>query len=173
MIKHFNKIVIIGGPGTGKTTLAKNLASLLSITSYSLDDIKFNNNWKPKDTKEVDFQINNLLKKEQWIIEGNHLRNLELILEECDFVIFLDFPMELQVKGIFKRFFSNFHHCIKDMKNCKEKISFSFFLKTIFFNIKKRPKIISLLMKGYNFRLMLIANYKQINDFLLKVKNQV
>ena len=31
MIKDCNKIVIIGGPGTGKTTLAKDLSSILKI----------------------------------------------------------------------------------------------------------------------------------------------
>ncbi len=171
-LRNVNKIAIIGGPGTGKTTLSKQLGDLLFLPTYSLDSIKFHKNWKAKSKEDVDIAISNLIQKPKWIIEGNHLRNLKSILQESELVVFLDFPMILQLYGIFRRFFSNFHYCIKNIKNCKERISFSFFLKTIFFNIRKRPKIISLLMRDYKFKLILIANYEQIEEFLKKIKNQ-
>lgn len=169
MFKDINKIAIIGGPGTGKTTLAKKLSNLLSISFFSIDDIKFYKNWIPKNKKDVDNKIYTILNKSQWIIEGNHLRNLEGILSKADIVIFLDFPLHLQLLGIFKRFFFSFKKCIKNMKNCEEKISFSFFIKTLLFNVNKRPKIIATIMKKQDLKLYLIANYEQINDFLVKI----
>ena len=169
MLENINKIAIIGGPGTGKTTLSKKLSSILSISYFSIDNIKFNKNWIPRSRKDVDNEIYKIINTDKWIIEGNHLRNLEIILSKADIVIFLDFPLRLQLFGIFRRFFFSFKKCIKDMNNCEEKISFSFFIKTLLFNINKRPKIISTIMKRHDLKLYLIANYEQINDFLIKL----
>jgi adenylate kinase family enzyme len=38
-----NKILILGGPGSGKTYAAKIIAKYLNINSYSLDDIYWDN----------------------------------------------------------------------------------------------------------------------------------
>lgn len=40
MSKFINKVVIVGGPGTGKSTLAKNLGKQLNLPVYHLDGIK-------------------------------------------------------------------------------------------------------------------------------------
>lgn len=175
MLKNIKRIAIIGGPGTGKTSLARQLEKLLVIPLVSLDDIKFKKNWIKRNNKHIDNEIQKIIKKEIWIIEGNHLKNLDLILQRAELVIFLDFPMVLQLSGIFKRFFSNFSYCVKNLGNCKEKITFSFLLKTISFNIKKRPKIISKLMKNHNLKLILIANYEQTQELLelIRLKNKV
>lgn len=172
MLKNIHKIAIIGGPGTGKTTLSKKLSNILSISYFSIDNIKFYKNWISKNIKDIDNDINNILNKNEWIIEGNHLRNLKKILSKADLVIFLDFPLHLQLLGIFKRFFFSLNKCIKDMNNCQEKISFSFFIKTLLFNIKKRPKIIATIMKFHDLKLFLIANYEQIDNFLLNFENK-
>lgn len=168
-MKNINKIAIIGGPGTGKSTLGKKISNILFIPCFSIDNIKFYKNWIPKKRKYIDDEIHKIINTDKWIIEGNHLRNLEIILEKADMVVFLDFPLRLQLFGIFKRFFSSFKKCLKDMKNCEEKISFTFFIKTLLFNINKRPKIISTIMKKQNLKLYLIANYSQIDDFLRKI----
>ena len=171
MLENINKIVVIGGPETGKTTLSKKISSILSISYFSIDNIKFYKNWIPKKRKDIDDEIYKITNTDKWIIEGNHLRNLEIILSKANIVIFLDFPLHLQLFGIFKRFFSSYKKCVKDMKNCEEKISFTFFIKTLLFNISKRPKIISTIMKRHDLRLYLIANYSQIDDFIIKLQN--
>ena len=46
-------------------------------------------------------------KKEEWIIDGTFIDTLEERVKVADLVIFLDFSTSVQIKGVFKRFFSN------------------------------------------------------------------
>ena len=48
------KVSIIGGPGTGKSTLANNIGKVLDVPIYHLDGICHFANWEPRDKKERD-----------------------------------------------------------------------------------------------------------------------
>lgn len=93
------KIIIIGSPGAGKSTFARKLRDATGLPLYYLDMI-----WhKPDQTsisrEEFDMQLNEILKKEKWIIDGNYQRTLEVRLRECDTVFLLDFPLETCLAG--------------------------------------------------------------------------
>lgn len=47
------RISVIGGSGTGKTTLSDNLSKVLNIPVYHLDGIHYLENWKIRDRKSV------------------------------------------------------------------------------------------------------------------------
>ena len=54
MIPNFiKKILIIGGPGCGKTTLSNKLSTALNIPVYHLDSFQFDSNWIPTEKKYV------------------------------------------------------------------------------------------------------------------------
>ena len=89
------KIIIIGCPGSGKSTFARKLSAKTNIPLYYLDMI-----WhKPDKTtvteKEFDEKLKNLMQKDEWIIDGNYMRTLEMRLKECDTVFLLDIPIRI------------------------------------------------------------------------------
>lgn len=93
------KIIVIGSPGAGKSTFARKLRDATGLPLYYLDMI-----WhKPDQTnisrEEFDRQLSGILKKEEWIIDGNYQRTLETRLKECDTVFLLDFPLETCLAG--------------------------------------------------------------------------
>lgn len=93
------KIIIIGSPGSGKSTFARKLRDITDIPLYYLDMI-----WhKPDRTnisqKEFDTQLNDILQKDRWIIDGNYQRTLETRLEKCDTVFLMDFPIDVCLSG--------------------------------------------------------------------------
>lgn len=93
------KIIIIGSPGSGKSTFARKLRDITDIPLYYLDMI-----WhKPDRTnisqEEFDTQLNDILQKDRWIIDGNYQRTLESRLEKCDTVFFMDFPIDVCLSG--------------------------------------------------------------------------
>ena len=49
-----NRICIIGGSGTGKTTLANNLGKKLNLPIYYIDGINYFKNWETRDKDERD-----------------------------------------------------------------------------------------------------------------------
>lgn len=94
-----NKIIVIGCSGSGKSTFARKLSALLNLPLYYLDMI-----WhKPDKTtitqKEFDIKLNNILKEDSWIIDGNYQRTLEMRLKKCDSVFLFDISTELCLEG--------------------------------------------------------------------------
>ena len=68
------KIRIIGGPGSGKTFLAKKKEEELSIPHFDLDDLQWDNKadsyGTKRDHQEREELLEKILLREDWIIEG-------------------------------------------------------------------------------------------------------
>ena len=89
------KIIVIGSPGTGKSTFATKLHKCINIPLFHLDLI-----WHKKDKTnitrdEFDELLETILKKDKWIIDGNYDRTLEMRLKVCDTVFLLDYPVNI------------------------------------------------------------------------------
>lgn len=94
------KIIIIGCPGSGKSTFARKLSEITNIPLYYLDMI-----WhKPDKTtltkEEFDERLRELLQKSEWIIDGDYQRTLELRIKECDTIFLLDIPLQTCLEGV-------------------------------------------------------------------------
>lgn len=93
------RAMVIGCPGAGKSTFAKRLHEVTGLPLYYLDML-----WhKPDRTnilrEEFDARLEEIVRKEKWIIDGNYQRTLELRLKECDTVFLLDYPLEVCLAG--------------------------------------------------------------------------
>ena len=98
-----NKAIIIGCPGSGKTTFAEKLQKSTGLPLYYLDAICH----KPDKThiprEEFDKRIGEIFEKPQWIIDGNYKRTIEMRLKECDTVFLFDLPTEICLQGVTER----------------------------------------------------------------------
>lgn len=97
------KIIVIGCPGAGKSTFARKLRDVTGLPLYYLDML-----WhKPDQTnisrEEFDIRLYEMVKTDRWIIDGNYLRTLEMRLNECDTVFFMDYPLEICLEGAASR----------------------------------------------------------------------
>ena len=93
------RAMVIGCPGAGKSTFAKRLHEVTGLPLYYLDML-----WhKPDRTniprEEFDARLEEIVRKDKWIIDGNYQRTLELRLKECDTVFLLDYPLEVCLAG--------------------------------------------------------------------------
>ena len=79
------KIHIIGCSGRGKTYLAKKLSNKYNIPHYDLDDIYWDNSSQEYGIKtsaeKRDKLLQNILEKDDWIIEGIYYKWLEQSLK--------------------------------------------------------------------------------------------
>ena len=98
-----DKVIIIGCPGSGKTTFAEKLNKCTGLPLYYLDAI-----WhKPDKThisrEDFDRRIAEIFTTNKWIIDGNYKRTIELRLKECDTVFLFDLPTEVCIQGATER----------------------------------------------------------------------
>ena len=98
-----NKIIVIGCPGSGKTTFAEKLRDKTALPLFYLDAI-----WhKPDRTHisrdEFDTRLGEILALEGWIIDGNYSRTVERRIEACDTVFLFDLPTEVCIEGAVSR----------------------------------------------------------------------
>jgi len=97
------KIIVIGCPGSGKTTFAEKLRDKTGLSLYYLDAI-----WhKPDRThisrEEYDARLAEILALVSWIIDGNYSRTIESRLSACDTVFLFDLPVEVCLDGAISR----------------------------------------------------------------------
>lgn len=100
---HMKRAIVIGCPGSGKSTFSRALRDLTGIPLIHLDALY----WKPDRTtvtrEEFDEKLNAAMNNESWIIDGNFQRTLETRIERCDTVFFLDIPTDICLDGISSR----------------------------------------------------------------------
>ena len=98
-----NKIIVIGCPGSGKTTFALKLHEKTGIPLFHLDAIwhKPDKTHIPRD--EYDARLTEILALDSWIIDGNYQKTIEKRLVECDAVILFDLPAQVCLQGAISR----------------------------------------------------------------------
>ena len=81
------KVIVIGCPGSGKSTFARVLHEKTGLPLYHLDMLYWNA----------------VLRTDAWIIDGHYGTTLELRLRACDTVIILDYPAAVCLNGVRER----------------------------------------------------------------------
>ena len=97
------KIMIIGCPGAGKSTLAKELAAITGLPLFHLDLIWHKPNKTTATRDEFDKRLDEILKYDSWIIDGNYQRTLKKRLSFADTVILLNYKKEVCLAGAAER----------------------------------------------------------------------
>lgn len=102
------KIHIIGCSGTGKTYPVKKLSNKYNISHYDLDNIYWDNSSEKYGIKteieKRDKLLQDILEKDDWIIEGIYYKWLEQSFKNADIIYILDLPKYIYKFRIIKRF---------------------------------------------------------------------
>lgn len=97
------KVIVIGCPGSGKTTFAEKLSKSTGLPLYYLDAIWHKSDKTHISREEFDERISEVFNKDKWIIDGNYKRTIEVRLKECDTVFLFDLPTEVCLQGATER----------------------------------------------------------------------
>lgn len=97
------KVIVIGCPGAGKTTLAEKLRDKTGLPLYYLDAIWHRFDRTHISREDFDERIKEIFAEDEWIIDGNYSRTIEMRLEACDTVFLFDLPTEVCLQGAIDR----------------------------------------------------------------------
>ena len=93
------RIIVIGCPGSGKTTFAEKLRDLTGLPLYYLDAIWHRADRTHISREEFDARLGEILSEERWIIDGNYSRTAERRIAAADTVFLFDLPLETCLAG--------------------------------------------------------------------------
>ena len=169
-IKEINRISIIGGPGTGKTTLSDKLGKKYNMPVYHLDGIHHLENWIPRDKDERDRMILEKAQEDKWIMDGTYKTTLEERVERSDVIIYLNYSRFARIKGIMGRYLKNRNKEKPEIPGCKEKMDTNFLKFTFNWDKTKGDSVKEILEKNNDKKIYVFKNRKQLNKWYEKLK---
>jgi adenylate kinase family enzyme len=121
------RVLVIGSGGAGKSSFAAALAGKLGLPLIHLDAEYWSAGWTPTPPEEWAERVRALADRPRWVMDGNYGGTLELRLERCDTVVFLDLPPALCLWRVVKRWLRWAGRTRPDMApGCRERLSWEF-----------------------------------------------
>ncbi len=88
---NFSRIHIIGGPGSGKTTLAREIGTYLGIETHELDQIAFTGrDFEERPLPDRVAAIYRIAGQPTWITEGLFVRWTDELFAQANIIVWLD-----------------------------------------------------------------------------------
>lgn len=171
-LKLGQKVLIIGSPGSGKSTLGKKLHKITQYPLYHLDVIWWRPNWTHISDEDFITEIKNITSTDKWIIDGQYSRNLEVRLEKADTVIFLDYKRDVCIRRILKRIIQHKRKERDDIfTGCPEKLDFSFLKWTWGYPEREKPKVYQYMRQYNNINWIVFKNTRELKKYLTLIES--
>lgn len=165
---EMKKIIVIGCPGSGKSTFARALHRKTGIPLFHLDMLYWNADRTTVEKSVFLERLSSILWEEEWIIDGNYASTMEKRMVACDTVFFLDYPLEACLDGARKR--RGKPRSDIPWIETEEDAEFIRFIKG--FHGQQRPLVLELLEKYKEKTVFAFTSREQADAFLLSYENE-
>lgn len=169
------KIMLIGSGGSGKSTLARELGKKLGTDVYHLDVLLWKPNWEGVPKEEQRKIQNNIVNKEDWIIDGNYGGTMDIRLNAADTIIFLDIHRTTCMYRAFKRMVQYRDKTRPDMaEGNEERFDLDFYKWIWCYPKTKRPGILKKLKQlSTDKEIIVLKSPKEVKQFIVSVGSKV
>lgn len=97
------RVMIIGGPGAGKSWLAREMARRLDLPVIAIDDFVWRTDGSLRAADEIDADAQQAATGAKWIIEGGNSRTYEARLARADMLVRLNPPRLIRIWRVMRR----------------------------------------------------------------------
>lgn len=157
-----NKVIVIGCPGSGKSTFSRALHEMTELPLYHLDLLNWNSDKTTVGKKVFIERLKNVIAQDSWIIDGNYGSTMELRLKECDTVFFLDYPVEVCIDGVKQR--QGKTRSDMPWTETEDDEEFLEFIKN--YNSQSRPNVLSLLEQYSEKNIVVFKSREEADKYL-------
>ena len=96
-----NRILVAGGSGAGKTTLARLISGELGVPHFEIDALHHGPNWEVRE--EFVSDVEEWTGKPAWVTEWQYRRTRSLLAARADLMVWLDLPRWLVLTRVSRR----------------------------------------------------------------------
>jgi adenylate kinase family enzyme len=169
------RIAIIGPCGAGKTTLAMQLSKKLQLPVIHLDMHFWQPGWQETAHPIWEEKVKVLANQEQWIIDGNFIRTMDIRLQAADTIIFLNRSRWRCLWRVFRRWLNAHKQVRPDMAaGCPERLNWQLFLEIWNYPTTRKARVLEKLKHYAKEKpVYIFTNDKQIKNFLHTKINKI
>lgn len=103
MSEPVRRILVVGTTGSGKTTVASELARLGGLPHTELDTLRYERDWREVATADFCEQVAAVAATDAWIIDGNYAAVRQLTWSRAQLVVWLDYPLPVIFGRLLRR----------------------------------------------------------------------
>lgn len=156
------RVLVIGCPGSGKSTFSRALAAKTGLPLCHLDRLFWNADKTTVPPEVFDARLDDVLQMPRGIIDGNYSRTLPRRLAWCDTVFFLDFPAAVCLDGVRARRGKP----RPDMPWIETEEDAEFMRYIADFAAVQRPKLVAMLAACADKRVIAFASHAEADRYL-------
>lgn len=97
------RISVVGTTGSGKTTLARQVAQHFQIPHIELDALHWEPNWTAASPQVFRERVTEALSGDRWVVDGNYSAVRDIVWSQADTVVFLDYSFWLNMARLLRR----------------------------------------------------------------------
>lgn len=97
------RILVLGRTGSGKTTLARELAAAINVPHVELDALYFGPNFTTLPLSTLRERTSAAIAGDRWVTDGNKSAVRDLVWPRADTIIWLDYPFAVSVWRLGRR----------------------------------------------------------------------
>jgi energy-coupling factor transporter ATP-binding protein EcfA2 len=98
-----DRILVLGRTGSGKTTLARQLAAALEVPHVELDSLYFGPGFSTVSLPVLRERTTAAIAAERWVIDGNKRAVRDLVWPRADTIVWLDYPLGVSLWRLTRR----------------------------------------------------------------------
>jgi adenylate kinase family enzyme len=166
------RVLVIGAGGAGKTTVATRLARHTGLPLIHLDALYWRPGWEPTPADEWRATVETLVKADSWIMDGNYGGTLDLRLQACDTVVFLDRSRLVCLWHVFVRQLRHLGRRRSEVPaGCRERLTWQFVTWIWTYPARRRGAILArLAVLGEPKRVVIVRSRRAAETFLRSVE---